>query len=910
MFERPEFLILFPALLVLGLVCRRLNIFQPLRILILLVLTLLLADPRVSRQQKALDLWVLLDRSDSTEDLIDQGLPEWQELLEKAKPSNQSRLRIIDYASEVIEQERNEGVIYTGSRKLTRTGLAIQNALALADSERPNRILAFTDGFSTESLAAATAKLKAQNIPLDYRLVRDESGDDYRISRILTPSRAQVGEPFVISIAVRGAEDRELPLRIYRDETLLQETAITLVNGVAQSEFTDRIARSGSYQYRAEIVPAAADPIIQDAHPGNNQSERWIQVTGGPRVLLVTKYNPDPLEQVLANQDYTVEVVRDPTQLRVGQLAGAKAVLLNNVPAFEVPSDFLEALPFFVEDQGGGLLMAGGAQSFGSGGYYQSAVDDLLPISMELKNEHRKLAVALAIVVDRSGSMSMSVPSGGKPITKMQLANNGAVEAIKLLGEMDEIAISAVDSETHEIVKLTRIGNQKKKLMEKAYRMKSQGGGIFVYRGLKDAWDQLKTSKTGTKHIILFSDAADTEEPGDYVNLLKEMELAGATVSVIGLGTKSDPDARLLEEIANLGGGRIFFTDKPLTIPKLFAQETVTIARSAFIKDAVRTQATGQGAEIFQGNIEWLPAVDGYNLSYPKPDATTSLIAQDEYLAPLIAHARRGLGRTLAISFPLGGEFSQRTREWEGYANLMQSISNWVAGDAIPPGLGVRERLEGTTLTLDLLYDQEEWASRFALDPPAIKMLDGTAGGTPYEVTWERLAPGHFTLTRELEEGSVIRGSIQAGQHALPFGPLSVGSSTEWTFDSERLAELRSASQASGGRELVDLSQAWLRPPAIYASDLRVPLVITALVLILFDALISRMGWTLPTFGRTRRKLATSSPLPKKEIAPVADKKAQASSSREKTTQNDSSDPPPADEAQRSSRFDRAKRGR
>lgn len=907
MFERPEFFILLPAVLVLGLICRRLQIFQPLRLGILLGLTILLADPRINRQQKALDLWVLLDRSESTEELIEQGFPEWKELLEKSKPSKESRLRFIDYASEVIEQERNDRAIYTGSRKLTRTSLAIQNALALAEVDRPTRVLAFTDGFATESLAAATSKLKAQNIPLDYRLIRDEVSDDYRISRMVTPTRAQVGEPFVLSISIRGAEDREVPLRIYRDSTLLQEATVTLVNGVGQSEFTDRIARSGSYQYRAEIRPSAADPPIEDAHPGNNRSERWIQITGGPRVLLVTKYNPDPLEEVLANQDYAVEVVRDSTRLRVGQLAGAKAVLFNNVPAFEVPTDFLDALPFYVEEQGGGFLMAGGEQSFGSGGYYQSAVDDLLPVSMELKDEHRKLAVALAIVVDRSGSMSMNVPSAGKSITKMQLANNGAVEAIKLLGAMDEIAISAVDSETHEIVKLTRIGNQKKQLMAKAYRMQSRGGGIFVYRGLKDAWDQLKTSKTGTKHIILFSDAADSEEPGDYVNLLKEMEVAGATVSVIGLGTKSDSDAALLEDIAKLGGGRIFFTDKPLGIPKLFAQETVTIARSAFIKDAINTKPTGRGAEIFQGNVDWLPAVDGYNLSYAKADATTSLVAQDEYLAPLIAHARRGLGRTLAVSFPLGGEYSDKVREWEGYGNLMQSISNWVAGDTIPPGLGVRERLEGTTLTLDLLYDQDEWSPKFALQPPSVKMLDGTGGGAPYEVTWERLAPGHFTLTRELEEGSVVRGSIRAGQYGLPFGPLAVGSSAEWTFDSARLAELRSASQASGGRELVDLSQAWLRPPSTYATDLRIPLVLILLVLILLDALISRMGWSLPTFAFAQREPAGPSSVLKK-------KKTEASPSTDSPRPSQEADaekpPPSASEAQRSSRFERAKRGR
>jgi cobalamin biosynthesis protein CobT len=53
--------------------------------------------------------------------------------------------------------------------------------------------------------------------------------------------------------------------------------------------------------------------------------------------------------------------------------------------------------------------MLGGAYSFGSGGYHGSPVGELLPVSMELKEEHKKLAVAMAIVVDRSGSMTASV---------------------------------------------------------------------------------------------------------------------------------------------------------------------------------------------------------------------------------------------------------------------------------------------------------------------------------------------------------------------------------------------------------------------------------------------------------------------------------------------------------------------
>ena len=908
-FSAPEWFFLLPIFLLLGLIAKRLELWRPLRIGIIIVTTFLLVDPRIQKQQDALDLWVLLDRSESTEDLIDKSLPEWKRLLEKAKPSRHDTLHFIDYAAEVVEQKPGtETAIYTGNRKLTRTNLAIQNIMALAPEERPSRILAFTDGYSTEPLAEAAAKLTRMGIPMDYRLVREETTDDFRVARLHFPTRTQIGEPFVLDITIRGFRDIELPLIVKRNGQVLSETKVQIINGTGHAKFTDRISRTGSYNYSAEITPQ------KDAHPGNNQMERWIEVVGGPRILLVTKYTNDPLAAALKDQDYDVQLVNEPESLRVGQLAGARSVIFNNVPAFEIPTAFQDALNFYVREQGGSFMMVGGKQSFGSGGYFQSAIDNLLPVSMELKNEHRKLSVAMAIVMDRSGSMSMTA-GGGK--TKMDLANTGAARAIELLGLMDQVCVFAVDSEPYKIVPLTNIQDKKKNIIGKVRRIRSQGGGIFVYTGLKAAWQELKKSTAGTRHVILFSDAADSEEPGKYKALIEEMKKGGCTISVIGLGTPKDSDADFLKDIAKRGKGRCFFTTRPAEIPRLFAQETVTIARSAFVTDPVGTKATGKWSEISAQPFNWLPQVDGYNLSYARQDATTSLVTTDEYLAPLMAHARRGIGRTAAISFPLGGEHSEKIRTWPQYGDFIQTITQWLMGDQLPPGIGLRHKLEGTRLNIDLLYDTDEWAQKFSISPPRIKLLDGESSGTPYEVAWKRIAPGRFSLTRDLEEGTLVRGAIQTGEYAIPFGPIIVGSSTEWAFDPDRLAELRSVSAQTGGRELIDLSQAWLRPPIIHSADLRIPLAITVLILILLDALITRTGWKLPlpSIGprqnsqkasktRTTSSKQDHSQIPTATETPSPPKTTKPSPATQPTPTQTTEKP----KTTRSARFDRAKR--
>src|SRR5690606_7454948 len=123
-----------------------------------------------------------------------------------------------------------------------------------------------------------------------------------------------------------------------------------------------------------------------------------------------------------------------------------RAVIVENVPAGDFGRLKMEQLAQFVEDLGGGLLLTGGEKSFGSGGYFNSPLEDVLPVSMELREEHRKTRVAIAIALDRSGSMAVPV-AGGK--TKMDLANLGTAECVNLLSAGDSVAVIAVDSTPH-----------------------------------------------------------------------------------------------------------------------------------------------------------------------------------------------------------------------------------------------------------------------------------------------------------------------------------------------------------------------------------------------------------------------------------------------------------------------------
>jgi hypothetical protein len=901
--RNPEWLVLLPVILLASWRLPRLGMWKPLRLGLLVLVCLILARPQWRRLADGVDLWVLVDSSVSAEEPMAKALPELEKLLEQNRGRN-DRVFYLNYANEVMKRGAEGAEMYERNRLRTRTGLAVTQALTLAQREgggRPLRVLALTDGYGTEPLTGIAEKMAQQGAELDYRLVRKAETTDFRVASLRLPVRAQLGEPFMIEVELRGTADGTVPLTLLRNGKEIKATDVQVKLGTATVRFTDRLGTSGVAQYEALIQPKV------DAHSGNNRHEAMIEISGGPRVLLITAYQDDPVAVTLRRQGFTVEVVDVPRQVRPGQVAGAKCVILNNVPAYELPQEFLPALDFYVKAQGGSVMMAGGKNSFAAGGYFESPIDELLPVSMEMKQEHRKLMVAMAIVMDRSGSMGMTVANG---FTKMQLADEGAGNAIQFLGPQDLLTVFAVDSEAHEMVPLQQVGPNRDKMESAVRRIESTGGGIFVYNGLKAAWDQLKNAPAGQRHIILFSDAADSEEPGGYKALIDEITNNGGTVSVIALGTRSDSDAALLEDIGKRGKGRVFFTDKAEELPSIFSQETVAVARSAFIREPVATQAAGGWFEISGQQMEWLGEVDGYNLNYLRDWASQGLLTKDEYTAPLVAFGQRGIGRTAAVCFPLGGEFSALIRQWPKYGDFLQTLTRWLMGEALPPGVGLKHRLDGNLLTIDLLHD-EEWEPRLAANAPRILLAEGLRADAQHELAWERVAPGHYQASMELEDGAIVRGAVQVGKQAMAFGPVIAGASAEWAFDEARAQELRETSAATGGRELLDLAQAWRSPPVERFLDLGGWLMILALVLMLLEALITRMGWRMPELAWSGWRKA----MPKK----AAKVSAAVSKHREilEVTKPKESEAPPetkpveipaTDEAQRRSRFARAKK--
>ena len=197
----------------------------------------------------------------------------------------------------------------------------------------------------------------------------------------------------------------------------------------------------------------------------------------------------------------------------------------------------------------------------------------------------------------------------------------------------------------------------------------------------------------------------------------------------------------------------------------------------------------------------------------------------------------------LTSSFPLGGDFSQLTRTWKNYGGFCQSLTRWLMGEQTPPGIGLRTAMDGSRLKADLFYD-ESWNDKIAARAPELVLANG-ADGKARPVSWERLAPGHFRATFDVEGDTYVRGAVKIGDSAFPFGPVNAVTNPEWSFDKARLQELRTVSTRSGGSERVDLSDVWNAPRPPAWRDVQAWLLMALLLSVLLEALATRVGWTL-----------------------------------------------------------------
>jgi hypothetical protein len=308
------------------------------------------------------------------------------------------------------------------------------------------------------------------------------------------------------------------------------------------------------------------------------------------------------------------------------------------------------------------------------------------------------------------------------------------------------------------------------------------GGGIFTYTALVAAATAVQASNKGTRHIVLFADASDAEEPGDYKRLLDTITPLGITVSVIGLGSESDSDADFLKDIAARGKGRVYFAANADDLPRLFAQEAITVARSSFITDP--TEARALSDMVLLGDLPAAPSpgLDGYNLTYLRPGATMGVVTTDDYKAPVLAFWHRGLGRVASLTAEVDGQYSRRLNDWSGFQGFAVGLGRWLLGGEPPAAVQASIDREGGQGIVRL--DLDPGRARAGADEvrtAAATIVSPGAGGASQRLDLAWVGEDTMEARFPLHNAGVYLGAVRTGNgDVLPLAALTLPYSPEF----------------------------------------------------------------------------------------------------------------------------------
>jgi len=722
-------------------------------------------------------------------------------------------------------------------------------ALLPADAER--RIILLTDGNATRGDALATAaRLGQAGVRVDTVPLPTSDEPEVAIREVILPGQLQEKEPFRVRAVIHSNVETEAEVRLLQNDFVIARRQVELQPGENEQEFAGLEAEPGFATFEVDVV-AKTDTSVE-----NNVARAGAGVRGAPRLLVLETNEAAirPFAEAMRREGFDVEVRGiNGAPRSLPELQGYDLLLLSDYSAVNLAPNQMELYRTWIEDFGGAMLMAGGENSFGVGGYFRTPIEQLLPVRMEHDDRQELPTVALLVILDRSGSMGAQVQGQ----TKMALANQGAVLAMNVLKDRDYFGLFSVDTVVHQTVPLARISSRNA-IEQRILSVVAGGGGIYVYTSLVDASQALRDVNARIKHVILFSDAADAEEKfagemsdgtqtgGTALDLAANMAESQITTSVVALGYERDRDINFLRLLAERGNGRFYLTNNALNLPQIFTTETMKVAQSSLVEEPFF--AAPVEASSLTAGIDWnaAPLLLGYNTTKPKP--TARILLATEFGDPLLATWRYGLGQSAVFTSDLKSRWGSEWLRWPGYAQLWSQVLR---------GLVRRSDLADFRLTTEEVEDQLR-VQLDAVTPTGafwneldLQVVALDPEGRSHESLASQVAPGRYETRLPLSETPGITMLSISAPGALERPQLAAHSrnySAEYLPRTTDLPGLEAIAEAGGGQ--FDPAPETLFAPVESAVRRQVDLakwfLIAALLLFPIDILIRRLTWPRP----------------------------------------------------------------
>lgn len=814
-----------------------------LRLAIVSLLVISLAVPMVQLRASSLAVAVLLDRSDSIPPTAQLQEEQWLASALASKASD-DQVAVVTFAGDA----RVERPLSTDSAppvladahdlhpERTDLAAAIRTGLASLPPGMARRLVLLSDGQQNQEQADEAAALaSAAGVQLETVPLTTENGPEALVEALDAPTRVRQGDAFTVTAQVRSSEPTGATLHLLVDGDLTATQQVNLDPGSNRFVIPLEPLPSGHHIFQLQLE-ADADTVAD-----NNTGGAYVVVTGPPSVLLVES-SPDDgrfLADALRGRGLQVdEYSPSSAPLDAGDLRSYAAVVLANVPASALTQDGMSALQTYVQSFGGGLVVTGGDQAFGPGGYARTPLEDMLPVQMDLHGQTQAASTAVVLVIDNSGSMGDTAVGSNK----IDLAKQAAVAAAQSLGPYDKIGVLAFDDTPHWKIEPASAADLQP--VEDAINSMQPGGGTEIYPALEAAYQGLVPVDAKVKHIVLLTDG---EAPnGPYDQLTQQMKDAGITLSTISIG--SDADVNLLQQLAQMGNGGFYDGSDPFNLPQLVLKDTQQVQRAAIVEQNTQLQAVASTPALAGIDAGSLPALRGYVATSPKPQTTVDLVS--EQTDPVLSEWQYGLGRTIAWTSDVSNRWSSGWLNWQDFSRFWGQVVERVARPPDDPDRQVNVSVRGNQaqITVDAQATSDDAQQRQYLNfLPTTANLVGP-NGVQQQITLPQVAPGRYQTTTPVADNGVYQLDVQqtdpsSGAIAQQSGGFVVPYSPEYQAAGTNRDFLATLAQATGGGVVQTADQALVHDlPSVGEPRPVWPyLLMAATVLMVFDVAVRRV---------------------------------------------------------------------
>ncbi len=810
---------------------RRVALFARLLVVFLVVVTL--AEPSWREESDKLAVTAVIDMSKSVPTRMQSVAEEYIEAAAGVGRGDDDLLGGVTAAREAYVQSLPSTLRQSleaetvGSADGTNLEEAVRMALAIRPSDAAYRLLVITDGNETDgSLLAAAETARAMGVPIDVLPLTYRYEGEVIVERVETPTSARMGELINARVSIQSTRQTKGTLTVLIGGTPIDldpagpglGVAVTLEAGSNTLVVPMGVTRRGPQEITAVFEPDEAERGIGDVIDENNSAGSITFFSGEGRVLVIAENERESADFIAALEAERIgveAVLADRAPASLVELNGYDAVVLCNVPAYAFSEVQQVALRQYVEDSGGGLLMTGGPESFGAGGWIGSELEDVLPVQLDPPQSRQMPRGALALIMH-----SIEMPEGVYYGRQTAEAASMALSRLDLVGIIEYTGFGGGVSWVYPI---SERGDGS--AVRAAINRLSFGDMPDMHPSVQLAYNGLSNAPAGQRHAIIVTDG-DPSPPS--AALLQKFVDAGITISTVGVfphsGGVASPDLKRLKDIAEFTGGRYYgitTSTQLATIPKIFIKEAQTVKRSLIWEgNPFEPAMTGMPSAPMTG-VTGVPSIRGYVVTSDRQDGLAVVTMRGPQDDPILAQWQRGLGRVLAFTGDVTTRWSPDWPGWAGYRSFWGEHMRWVMR---PTGSAeARTKIEQlgdeSVLTVDLAMPDSGERINFA----TIKGRVAGPGGESQEITLRQDGPGRYVARFDSSNpGSYIVGlrySTSGGDEVAPMeGTVQAAVTKPFTDEFRALEDnaglLRQIAERTGGRVLpVDAQQAnlWLR---------------------------------------------------------------------------------------------------